>query len=128
MNANFLESLAESPATKLFLSKSYGLELLFCLELCGENDADNGIDDTYEMVRFFKPRRAAFSQFCCILRDSGAVEYLGSTTKKSKRVLRLTEISAIQLNFARRIASKTYSNCGNAERSSTYTHKGPELT
>ncbi len=47
----------------MFLSKPYGLELLFILSMFDQQNADNGIDDTFDAIQYHRPRRAAFSSF-----------------------------------------------------------------
>ena len=101
MNTEFLYTLAKIPETNLFLSKGYGLELLFYLERMGRANADNGIGDTFDALILHKPRRAAFSQFCQLLRDAGAIVYVPSQTKRSKSVLRLSDKAQQQLDLAR---------------------------
>ena len=74
MNRLFIDLIGNSQSLKIFLTKSYGLDLLFTLDELASKQVDNGIDDTYECIVYFKPKRAAFSQFCSILRDSGVIE------------------------------------------------------
>ena len=109
VNRLFIDLIGNSQSLKIFLTKSYGLELLFTLDELASKQVDNGIDDTYECIVYFKPKRAAFSQFCSILRDSGVIEYAPSTTKKSKPILRLSEgsiqqLSDVRIQFAKTVA------------------------
>ena len=63
MSYNEYRKLLENVGTRAFLAKPYGLELLFILERCELENADNGVEDTYELLTQFKPRRGAFSTF-----------------------------------------------------------------
>ena len=83
------------------MTKAYGLELLFKLENFDREDADNGIDDTYDAIEFNRPRKAAFSQFCSFLRDNKAIIYGVSNLKKSKTVLRLSANTLEELALVR---------------------------
>ena len=51
---------------------------------------------------FYKPKRAAFSQFCALLRDTGVIDYTISANKKSKRILRLSKTSHEELQETRK--------------------------
>ncbi|MEK9640192.1 MAG: hypothetical protein VW299_05560 [Alphaproteobacteria bacterium] len=82
---------------KIFLTKSCGLELLFTLDELASKQVDNGIYDTYDYIVYYKPKHATFCQFCSSFRDIGVIEYEPSTTKNSKRILRLSKGSIQQL-------------------------------
>ncbi|HBO15447.1 MAG TPA: hypothetical protein DD440_03835 [Porticoccaceae bacterium] len=101
MNIEFITQCGNSHELCHFLSKPYGFEVLLRLESFGEEDADNGIDDTYDAIRFNRPRKAAFSQYCAFLRDNNAIKYQTSALKKSKTVLRLSAEVIAQLKVAR---------------------------
>lgn len=90
MELDYIKELAKNVHLGVFMSKAYGLELLFRLEIFDSEGADNGIDDTYDAIEFNRPRKAAFSQFCSFLRDQNAIIYGVSDLKKSKTVLRLS--------------------------------------
>jgi len=38
----------------MFLSKPYGLELLFILSMFDQQNADNGIDDTFDAIQYHR--------------------------------------------------------------------------
>lgn len=102
MDSSKITLIGNSKHLKIFLSKNYGLMLLFILEELAEKKTDNGIDDTYEFMLFYKPKRAAFSQFCALLRDTGVIDYTISANKKSKRILRLSKTSQEELQEIRK--------------------------
>ena len=101
MNLEYIKELAKNIHLGVFMTKAYGLELLFRLESFASEGADNGIDDTYDAIEFNRPRKAAFSQFCSFLRDQNAITYGVSDLKKSKTVLRLSPSVLEQLAFVR---------------------------
>ena len=101
MELDYLKELAKSTHISSFMTKAYGLELLFKLENFDREDADNGIDDTYDAIEFNRPRKAAFSQFCSFLRDNKAIIYGASNLKKSKTVLRLSANTLEELTLIR---------------------------
>jgi hypothetical protein len=101
VDLDYIKELAKSPHLSSFMSKAYGLELLFKLESFDQVGADNGIDDTYDSIEFNRPRKAAFSQFCSFLRDQNAIIYGVSSLKKSKTVLRLSTYSLEELALVR---------------------------
>lgn len=103
MNSEFIKQCGNSSELCYFLFKNYGLELLFLLEHFEAIGEDNGIDDTYDAIQFFKPRRAAFRAYCIFLRDKNSIICSGSKLKQSKTILRLSEKSIIQLKSARKI-------------------------
>ncbi len=103
MNSDFIKQCGNSSELCYFLFKSYGLELLFLLEEFETIQEDNGIDDTYDAIQFFKPRRAAFRAYCTFLRDKDSIYYSVSKLKQSKTILRLSDKSIIQLKSARNI-------------------------
>ena len=67
------QKLLENVGFKAFLSKPYGLGLLFILERCELENANNGIENTYELLTHFKPRRGAFSTFIQVLEADGYI-------------------------------------------------------
>ena len=101
MELDYIKDLAKSTHLSSFMSKAYGLELLFKLENFDQEGADNGIDDTYDAIEFNRPRKAAFSQFCSFLRDQNAIIYGVSNRKKSKTVLRLSTNTLKELALVR---------------------------
>ena len=98
---DYIKGLAKSTHLASFMSKAYGLELLYKLENFVKEGADNGIDDTYDAIEFNRPRKAAFSQFCSFLRDQNAIIYSASSLKKSKTVLRLSPSALEELALIR---------------------------
>ena len=50
MNYDEYRKLLENVGTRAFLTKPYGLELLFILERCDSENADNGVEDTHELL------------------------------------------------------------------------------
>jgi len=50
MSYNEYRKLLENVGTRAFLAKPYGLELLFILERCELENADNGVEDTHELL------------------------------------------------------------------------------
>jgi len=98
---DYIKELAKSTHLASFMSKAYGLELLYKLENFVQEGADNGIDDTYDAIEFNRPRKAAFSQFCSFLRDQNAIIYGVSNLKKSKTVLRLSPSALEELALVR---------------------------
>ena len=87
---NFARCL-ENEAICLYCSKSYGLELLLFLYIAECEEIDNGVEDTYDAIKFNKPRRAAFSTFINTLIDKKLMLTENSAVKGSKRILRLPE-------------------------------------
>ena len=77
----------ENVGTRSFLTKPYGLELLFILERRELENADNGVEDTHELLTQFKPRRGAFSTFIQDLCASGYITKSISGLKASKSIL-----------------------------------------
>ena len=97
VNRLFIDLIGNSQSLKIFLTKSCGLELLFTLDELASKQVDNGIYDTYDYIVYYKPKHATFCQFCSSFRDIGVIEYEPSTTKNSKRILRLSKGSIQQL-------------------------------
>lgn len=83
--------LLANEGAKRILSKPYGLELLFVLAVCEAENADNGVEDSYELLRHFAPRRAAFSNFIKTLESEGHIVKTVSSIKASKNILRLSK-------------------------------------
>ena len=90
MSYNQYRKLLENPGTRAFLAKPYGLELLFILERCELENADNGVEDTHEFLTQFKPRRGAFSTFIQDLCTYGYITKSTSGLKASKSILRMS--------------------------------------
>ena len=90
MTYNEYRKLLENVCTRAFLAKPYGLELLFILERCELENADNGVEDTHELLTQFKPRRGAFSTFIQDLCAGGYIIKSTSGLKASKSVLRMS--------------------------------------
>ena len=90
MSYDKYKKLLENVGTRSFLAKSYGLELLFILERCELENADNGVEDTHELLTKFKPRRGAFSTFIQDLSTAGYITKSTSGLKASKSILRMS--------------------------------------
>ena len=90
MNELRYQTLLQNSGAALFLSKPYGLELLYVLDKCNSNAADNGIDDTFDLILFNKPRREAFHKFVQLLANKHHLLKLVSGAKASKTVLRMS--------------------------------------
>lgn len=101
MDYRFICKIGNDLMLKNFLRRNYGLELLFCLEEFESLGKDNGIEDTYEELNFFKPKKAAFGTFCKLLVDMDCIHVDQSISKKSKKILRLTPASKKHLALAR---------------------------
>jgi len=71
-------------------SKPYGFELLILIYDQTKNNADTGIEETYDKLMFNKSQRPAFINFVNELEQSGIISRHKSTTKKSKVLLRLS--------------------------------------
>ena len=84
------QKLLENVGAKAFLSKPYGLELLFILDRCESENADNGVENTYELLTHFMPRRGAFSTFIQVLEADGYIIKSASRLKASKSILRMS--------------------------------------
>ena len=91
MNLTTLRKLLNNNGAQRFLSKPYGLELLFVLDKCKKDGSDNGIDDTFDFILFNKPRREAFHKFVDLLVSKHHLLKLKSETKASKTVLRMSK-------------------------------------
>jgi len=96
--SDFFQFCSTSKEIKSFFLKHYGFELLIRLYDFGVADADNGIDDTLASIKLNTPRREAFSTFIDFLVTNGAVLERTSTTKKSKKVLRLSASTQDQMD------------------------------
>ena len=73
------------------MSKPYGLELLLLLDNFARQNADNGIDDTFDAITLNRPRRVAFSNFVEQLVMHKYLEKSVSQKKRSKYILRLSD-------------------------------------
>jgi hypothetical protein len=85
------KTLLENSGARCFLSKPYGLEFLYVLDKCNSDAADNGIDDTFDLILFNKPRREAFHKFVDLLASKHHLLELRSETKASETVLRMSK-------------------------------------
>ena len=90
MSYDEYRKLLENVGTRAFLAKPYGLELLFILERCELENADNGVEDTHELLTQFKPRRGAFSTYIQDLCTGGHITKSTSRLKASKSILRMS--------------------------------------
>ena len=90
MNVIRYQKLLSNDGARAFLAKSYGLELLFILYECERNLDDNGIEDSYDLLIYLKPRRAAFSSHINLLEANGHIIKVESEKKASKSVLRIS--------------------------------------
>ena len=90
MSFDEYRKLLENVGTRKFLAKPYGLELLFILERCELVNADNGVEDTHELLTQFKPRRGAFSTYIQDLCTGGHITKSTSRLKASKSILRMS--------------------------------------
>ena len=86
-----LRRIGEMEQCRAFLSKAYGLELLLIVATAHDANEDNGIDDTYENIRFNKPRPEAFRTFVRYLVDRNCLTSTTSPSKRSKKILRLPD-------------------------------------
>ena len=108
MNRLFIDLIGTSQSLKIFLTKSYGLELLFTLDE-HQNRSIMVSMILMKCILYYETKHAAFYQFCSILRDRGVIEYAPSTNKKSKQILRLSEgsiqqLSDVRIQFAETVA------------------------
>lgn len=85
------QTLLQNNGAACFLSKPYGLEFLYVLDKCDSDAADNGINDTFDLILFNKPRREAFHKFVDFLAGNHHQLKLKSETKASKTVLRMSK-------------------------------------
>ena len=91
MDVNIIRKLNKNAGCSMFLSKPHGLELLFILSMFDQQNADNGIDDTFDAIQYHRPRRAAFSSFIGQLHAYHHITKSVSPLKGSKQILRLSE-------------------------------------
>ena len=85
------QTLLRNNGAECFLSKPYGLEWLYILDKCNSDAADNGIDETFDLILFNKPRSEAFHKFVDLLASKHHLLKLKSETKASKTILRMSE-------------------------------------
>ena len=90
MSYDEYQKLLENVGARAFFAKPYSLELLFILERCELENADNGVEDTHEFLSHFKPRRGAFSTFIQDLCAGGHITKSTSRLKASKSILRMS--------------------------------------
>ena len=86
MPGESIAALAKCPFGRWFLQKSYSLELMFMLL---DSDVE-GLDELRKSMHSAIPQLPAFLDFISLLEAKGCVERVSGTSKKSKRVLRLT--------------------------------------
>ena len=98
-------SLLEDKEISKICSKPYGFELLILIYFQTKNNADIGIEETYDKLLFNKSRRPAFLNFINELEDRGIISRHTSKTKKSKIVLRLSENLMNKINQILKINS-----------------------
>ena len=84
-------SLLEVKEISKICSKPYGFELLILIYFQTKNNADIGIEETYDKLLFNKSRRPAFINFINELEHRGIISRHTSKTKKSKLTLRLSD-------------------------------------
>lgn len=82
-------SLLEVKEISKICSKPYGFELLILIYFQTKNNADIGIEETYDKLLFNKSQRPAFINFINELEHRGIISRHTSKTKKSKTLLRL---------------------------------------
>ena len=98
-------SLLEVKEISKICSKPYGFELLILIYFQTKNNADIGIEETYDKLLFNKSRRPAFINFINELEHRGIISRHTSKTKKSKIVLRLSENLMNKINQILKINS-----------------------
>jgi hypothetical protein len=79
-------------------SKPYGFELMILIYDQTKNNADTGIEETYEKLMFNKAQRPAFINFINELEHRGIISRHKSKTKKSKVLLRLSPSLMNEIN------------------------------
>ena len=82
-------SLLEVKEISKICSKPYGFELLILIYFQTKNNADVGIEETYDKLMFNKSQRPAFINFINELEHKGIISRQVSSIKKSKTLLRL---------------------------------------
>ena len=82
-------SLLEVKEISKICSKPYGFELLILIYFQTKNNADTGIEETYDKLMFNKSQRPAFINFINELEHKGIISRQVSSIKKSKTLLRL---------------------------------------
>ena len=98
-------SLLEVKEISKICSKPYGFELLILIYFQTKNNADIGIEETYDKLMFNKSQRPAFISFINELEYRGIISRHTSKTKKSKIVLRLSENLMNKINQILKINS-----------------------
>ena len=91
-------SLLEVKEISKICSKPYGFELLILIYFQTKNNADIGIEETYDKLMFNKSQRPAFINFINGLEDKGIITRHVSKTKKSKTLLRLSATLMDEIN------------------------------
>ena len=86
MNVRNFPSLSACRYGRMFLLKSYSLELMLSLI---EKDAE-GLDELRKSLYSCTPQLPAFLDYISLLESRGCVTRTHGTSKKSKRILKLT--------------------------------------
>ena len=87
---NYMKLLSNRHIGKM-CSKPYGFELLILLYNFSKNDAEIGIEETFEMIKHNKCKRPAFLAFIKNLESDKIIIRLQSKLKKSRILLRLNK-------------------------------------
>ena len=88
MNLATIKKISVSKKIRFFLEKSFGLEILFLLQ--SENELE-GIENTYQIIVSPKPKYPAFKSFLIYLNDKNCINIKDGKTKKSSKILTLTD-------------------------------------
>ena len=86
MNVLHFPALAACQYCRLFLLKSYSIELMLSLL---HKDAE-GLDELRKSLYCSAPQLPAFLEYISLLESRGCVTRVHGTSKKSKRILQLT--------------------------------------
>ena len=85
---NNLLKISQNKTLKYFTKKPYSLELLLLLNKKTEIE---GIENTYQLLKSSKPKYPAFKNFLNYLQQNNCVFIKDGKTKKSYKVLSLTD-------------------------------------
>ena len=88
MNLATIKKISVSKKIRFFLEKSFGLEILFLLQ---SEDELEGIENTYQIIVSPKPKYPAFKSFLIYLNDKNCINIKDGKTKKSSKILTLTD-------------------------------------
>lgn len=99
-----IRTLAEEPALKPFCRRSFSLELLLLLAEAERTRRELGVEECFEALTVARPTRGTFSRCYQSLVDGGCLEIGESSTKRSKRSVRLAPPTATAL---RRVLAAT---------------------